>query len=108
MNQNKSVVPANSAGIVTVGVPLMMADGKEYRFIWAAAWREVPVAQEKEAAEKTGGEYVYAPLVSSQLCGLEGAAKEDGKGKVFVPGELVRCWARLDNAPVNPNIYVLR
>lgn len=109
MGNNGSVLPAWTAGIVTVGVPLMMPDGKEYRFIWAKEWREVPVVvpEEKRIDTKPDGEYEYATLVSGQLWGLEGAAKVAGFGKVFVPGELVRCWVRLENSPVKSDVYVL-
>lgn len=108
MNQNKSVasvVPVDMAGVVTLSEPLMMADGVEYRYIWAREWLEVPVAEKKEVETKPAdGQFEYATLVNGQFCGL--VAMDRKFIEVIVPWEMVIGWARCEKVPERTDIYL--
>jgi hypothetical protein len=104
MNQNKSVVPENVAGIVTLSEPVMMMDGKMYDCLWARHWREMPVAEEPKEQPKDG-EFAYATLVTDQFWGLMGMFGKDKM--VFIPGCVVIGWVGCKFMPDKDNIYIV-
>ncbi len=103
MNQNGSVVPAGTAGIVTLSESVMMPDGVAYKYIWARHWVEVP-QPEKPPEKPKDGEFEYATLVGDRLWGLEGWAGE--LKEVFIPGCDVRGFARCLEVPERTDIYL--
>lgn len=94
---------AGEAGIVTTSVPLMMADGVEYRYIWARQWRETPQSEEPKTAAKRDGEFEYATLVGEPFRGLLAVGKSGVE--VALPWEIVRGWAKCDRYSGRKDIY---
>lgn len=104
MENNKSVVPVDTAGIVTLSEPLMMADGVEHRYIWAREWVEVPKPGEPKAESKKLGDLEYIAIAGGQFQGLVAMVGEDVE--VLVPWEMVIGWARCEKVPERTDVYL--